>query len=114
MPKIRFSKEDLMAGKQLPAAWYVFKVVSVGEGPGKKDPTSTTYPVKVVVDEGPFTGTPVTNTFSEKFLYPMTQFISAFMSPGQQAKEAEDYDLDITVGKRVLGFAQYDPSTGFN
>jgi hypothetical protein len=112
MPTIRFSKEDLLGGKQLKPGWRRLKVKSVNEGPGKSDPSSTVYALQFVVEEGEELGVPVNHWFTEKQMFRLVAFLACFT--GGKVEEGKDYRLDDVVGKSILGNVGFDINTGFN
>ncbi len=116
MPKVTFSKEDLLGGKQLTAGWRKLKVKEITEAPGKKDPTSTTWPCVFVVEEGPDIGVPIKHWFSEKQMERLSNFIVCFLPPAAngQIEPGKEIELSQTVGKSVMGYCAYDVATRFN
>lgn len=113
MPKIRFTKEDLLKRNQLSAGWRELKVKSIEEGPGKRDPTATVYATVFIVEGGPDDGTPVNHWFSEKAPERIADFVKCFVVSGK-VEQDKDYELDDTVGRNIQGYCQYDMQQGFN
>jgi len=109
---VRFSQEDLLGGKELKPGLRKLKVKSVSEAPGSKDPESTTYPIKLVVEEGPDAGVPINHWFSEKQMFRLVEFLKCFT--GGVADVNKEYTLDDVVGKSVMAQCGYDIKTGFN
>lgn len=112
MPKITFTKENLLERKQLKAGWRKLKVKSVDEKPGINDPDSITWPTVFVVDEGEDAGVPINHWFTEKQMGRLAEYLKCFT--GGQMTEGKEYDLEQTVGRFVLGYAEYDIKSGFN
>lgn len=106
MPNISFSPEDLASTNKLEAGWYKLLVKSIEEGPGKKDPTSTTYSCEfVVVEPVKVKDTPIPHWFSDKMMVKAVIFIKCFVKSIEAGKQ---YPLESTVGKHVMGYCQWD------
>lgn len=104
MPTVTFSEQDILAGKKLNTDWYKYRVKSVSEGKGKKDPDSITYTVQVVGLTGAATNVPITTWFSEKMLGPLIEFVGCFGT----VKPSEKVELSNYVGKDFMGYTSYD------
>ena len=106
MPGISFTAEDIASGNKLDAAWYKLLVKSIVPGPGKKDPSSTTYTCEFVVDQDLGKGTPIRFWFSDK----MPKVIIEYLQSGFVAKiePGKDYPIEATVGKHVMGYCNWD------
>lgn len=113
MPSVTFTKEDLLERKQLAAGWRKLLVKEVSEKPGSSDPTSTTWPVKFVIDDGPDIGVPINHWFSEKAMGRLSEFVKCFTGNGQ-VEPGKAFELSQTQGRHVMGYCQYDLKTGFN
>lgn len=112
MPKVRFTKENLLERKALKPAWRRLKVKSVKEGPGKSDPDSTVYPIVFVIEEGDDAGVPINHWFTEKQMGRLAEFLACFMSGSPSTDK--DYEIESVVGQSVLGYCENDIKTGFN
>jgi hypothetical protein len=113
MPTVRFTKEDLLARKQLAAGWRTLTVKSIEEEPGKTDPTSINYVCTVVVTGGPDDGVTIKNWFSEKRKDLLSKFVECFIA-NHSIDMGKDYDLNNTVGRQVDGYCQYDIQRQWN
>jgi len=113
MPSVRFTKEDLLARKQLSAGWRQVKIKSIDEEPGVKDPTSINYVCTVVVETGPDEGVTIKNWFSEKRMDLLSKFIECFI-PNRTIDTNKDYDLNQTIGRSVEAYCQYDIQRQWN
>lgn len=112
MPKVRFTKENLLERKQLKAGWRILKVKSIDEKPGVADPESTTYPTQFVVQEGEDAGVPINVWFSEKSMGRLSEFLQCFT--GGSVDVDKDYEMSSIVGRLVQGYCEYEIKTGFN
>ena len=112
MPKVKFTKEDLLGRVQLNANWYKLKIGRILDWrPGKKDPEALVLEMHFVIDDGPNTGTVVKHWFSEKQMDRLADFMKIFASELNTEKE---YELDQLIGRQVLGYVKYDAGTKFN
>lgn len=105
MPGVSFSPEDLASTNKLDAAWYKLNIKSIEEGPGKSDPSSTTYTCEFVVGEGKFKDTPIKHWFSDKMMVKVVIYIKCFVKTVEAGKQ---YPLEATVGKTVMAYCQWD------
>lgn len=113
MPSVSFTKENLLERKQLKAGWRKLLVKSVDEKPGSNDPDSITWPTTFIVDEGEDAGVPINHWFSEKAMGRLSEYLRCFV-PSGQLETGKEYKLESTVGRHVMGYAEYDAKTGFN
>ncbi len=105
MPGISFSQEDIISAAELPATWYKMKAQSIVEGPGKSDPSSTTWTCKFVVTDGAFAGRVIDYWFSSKMMKNAIRYLRCF---GVTAKPGETYAIEDTVEKPVEGYLVWD------
>lgn len=96
--RINLTREDVLAGKILPPAWYKVVVKDVTAEPSKTD-GSTNYWFKFVVVEGPYSGVPLRKNFSEKWMAPISGLIESLIGKPYEGGEVE---LDSAVGKTVM------------
>jgi len=104
MPGIRFTEEDIKSSNQLQAAWYLADVKSIVEGPGKKDPTSTTWTSEFVIADGPAKGTPVQHWFSDKMMKDIVTYSRCFTTP----EPGKEFLIEATVSRKVKIYARWD------
>lgn len=109
MPKISFTKSDLLERKNLKAAWYKAKVVAIKEELAK-DKESTNYVTQFVVSEGENVGVPIRHWFSEKAMGRIVDFVKCF----GDVKEGQDIELQEFVNREVMVFAAFDPEFKWN
>jgi hypothetical protein len=113
MPKIRFTKENLLERKQLKAGWRKLKVKEISDDtPGKNDPDSITWPATFIVDGGDDDGVPIKHWFTEKQMGRLSEYIQCFTAGSVDLNK--DYELKDTVGRSVMGYCEYDIKQGFN
>jgi hypothetical protein len=110
MPKIKFTKEDLLSRNQLAPGWRKLKCKSIEEGPGKKDPTSTVWECMFIISEGKEMGQPIRHWFSEKAMDRLVDYVKGFT----KAEENKEYELNDTVGREIMGYCLYDDTQGWN
>ncbi len=108
---VQFTKEDLLNRNQLEAGWYQLKIKEVLSGPGKSDPTSTTYTIKLVVANGPQAGTPLMTYLSEKAMGLAVDFVRAVVG---KIEPGQSYDLESLVGRDVMGYVTYNLDRKWN
>jgi hypothetical protein len=113
MPSIRFTKEDLLARKQLTAGWRLLTVQSLEEEAGKTDPTSINFVVTVKVTGGADDGVTIKNWFSEKRRDLLSKFVECF-AKDRTLDLTKDYELGEIVGRTVEGYCQYDVQRNWN
>jgi hypothetical protein len=114
MPEIRFTQEDLNERKPLTPGWRTLEVMQVSEGPGKKDPSSTTYPMVLIVRSPEAdAGTRLRVYFNEKIIGRIIDYLKCFV-PGGNLDPSKTYRLEDTVGYHVDGYCLYNIETGFN
>ena len=112
MPKVSFTKENLLETNQLEAGWRILDVKSISNWKkGVNDPTSLTIEALFVVAEGNGAGTPVKHWFSEKQMGRLSNYVKCFVAKLEPGKEL---DLGETVGRKVQGYCEYDIKSGFN
>lgn len=105
MPDVSFSQEDILSAGALEAKWYPVSLKTVSEGPGKKDPSSTTWTCEFEVVDGEAKGALVTTWFSSKMMKNAIRFIKCFV-PNLQP--GTSYPIEQTVGKPVMAYIVYD------
>jgi hypothetical protein len=116
MPKIRFTKEDLLARKQLSAGWRTLTVRSVEEEAGKKDPTSINIVVTVTVTGGADDGVTIKNWFaigSAMGRSSLSKFIECFVKD-RNVDLSKDYEVNDTIGLQIDGYCQFDLVRNWN
>lgn len=107
MPGFTFTDEDLSRNNPLEATWYPLKVVSVTSGPGKKDSSSTTWTIDMVVSSGPGAKTPVRHYLSDKMPSSAIQYIRSFIPDGKVVA-GKEYPIEATHGKETMGYCTWD------
>lgn len=105
MPEVTFSPEQLLANTELSAGWYPMSLKDISEGPGTKDPSSTTWTCEFEVIDGPSKGTLIATWFSSKMMVNLINYVKCFV-PKLEAGKA--YPLDQTKGKPVMGYVVFD------
>ncbi len=105
MPGINFTQEDIISAAELPASWYPLKAQSIVEGPGKNDPSSTTWTCKFIITDGEFKGRVIDYWFSSKMMKNAIRYLKCF---GVQVKPGENYAIEETVDKPVQGYLVWD------
>jgi len=84
---------------------------SCSEGPGKKDPSSTTWACEFEVVDGPSKGALITSWFSSKMMKNVIRYIRCFVT---NVAAGQSYPLDGTIGKVVMGYVVYDMEQNSN
>lgn len=105
MPEVTFTQEDIVSTKEVTAGWYPLTLKQVVEGPGKKDPSSTTWSCTFEVIDGESKGLQVLTWFSSKMMKNIIRFIRCFVA---SPVAGTSYSLDSTVGKPVMGYLVWD------
>jgi len=111
MPKIKFTKEDVLQRNQLDASWYKVAAKEVVEETAK-DGVSTNWVTKFVILEGPQAGVPIRHWFNEKAMGRVVDYVKCFTA-GKVDLEKE-YELEDTVDRPVLAYCHYDQKMKFN
>lgn len=112
MPEIKFAftEQDLKAVADLPAGWYNLDIKTVVGGPGKNDPSSTTWTVSTTIDDGPFQGREIRTFLSTKMPQMSYRYLKAF---GVDPKPNVEIPLEDTQGRKVEAYIIMDPTTNF-
>jgi hypothetical protein len=103
MPVVEFSDRDLKMGKIVEPAWYVMKIISVGEAPSK-DGGSTNFPVEGEIiknaDTGSedFAGVPINWNFNSKAIGFARGFLEVL---GVNLESGKRYDLAAAAGETI-------------
>lgn len=105
MPDVTFTQSDLASTNKLEAAFYPAVLKSINAGPGKKDPSSTTWSCEFVVTDGPAKDTPIPFWFSDKMIKTIILYVQCFVAKIEAGKA---YPLEATVGKPVKIFARWN------
>lgn len=105
MPEISFTQEDIVSTAELSAGWYPLAAKSIMEGPGKKDPSSTTWTCEFEVIDGPSKGAKVTTWFSSKMMKNAIRYLRAH---GVVPEAGKTYPLEATVDRPIMGYIVYD------
>jgi len=105
MPDVTFSQEDILTNTELTAGWYPMTLKEVSEGPGTKDPSSTTWTCEFEIMDGPSKGALIPTWFSSKMMANLINFIKCFVPKLEPGKK---YPLDQTKGKPVMGYVVFD------
>lgn len=106
MPDVTFSQSDILqATTKLEATWYLASLKKCEAGPGKKDPSSTTWSCEFEITEGNFKGLPISFWFSDKMPKTIISFVSCFVAKVEAGKS---YPLESAIGKPVKIFARYN------
>ena len=105
MPGISFTQEDIISAAELPATWYPLKAQSIVEGPGKSDPSSTTWTCKFLITDGEYKGRVIDYWFSSKMLKNAIRYLKCF---GVNVKPGETYPIENTVDQPVQGYLVWD------
>lgn len=109
MPKIKFTKQDLLESKQLTPGWRQLVCKSVDYGPGKNDPSSNVYTCVFVIDSGADAGVPIRVWFSEKqtAIRRLVDYLSCF-TPNGELDESKEYDVTATIGLKLEGYCLHE------
>lgn len=110
MPEVSFSNEDILAGKKMETGWRRFRIKSIIEKKGSKDPNSITWEVDAVCSAGPDQGVPIRFWFSEK----MMKFLVAFVSVFGEVKAGAKLELNNLVGKECEIMTVWNPDQKSN
>lgn len=112
MPDVTFGQEDINSALPLePAGWFPGALRSVTEGPGKSDPSGTTYTCEFEIIDGPRKGTIIPHWFSSKMQANIIRFIRCYV---QNIEAGKKYPLEGTVGKPVMIYGAYDVERNSN
>ncbi len=111
MPDVTFSEQDILTMKELPAGWYPMSMTSCSEGPGTKDPSSTTWTCEFEVVDGPFKGAIIPTWFSNKMIKNIGRYIRCFVA---NIAANQSYPLDSTIGKPVMGYVVFNMDRASN
>lgn len=110
MPGITFSEQDLKAVADLPAGWYNLNIKTITSGPGKNDPSSTTWTAVTDIADGPFAGREIRTFFSTKMPQMSYRYLKAF---GVEPKANVELPIEDTVGRQIQAYIVMDPTTNF-
>jgi hypothetical protein len=112
MPKIRFTKEDILQKTQLPPNWYKVVCKEVNQETAK-DGQSTNWVCKFqVLEPASAAGVPVKHWFNEKAMGRIVDYITCFTSQGVDTEK--EYELNDTIDRPVLAYIHYDAERKFN
>ena len=109
LPGITFTEQDMKEVGDLQAGWYNLNVKSMTEGPGKNDPSATSWATVFVIKDGPFEGREVRNTFSTNFKSMVYKFLKCFT----EVKAGTTIPIEDTIGRDVQGYIVMDPTSGY-
>lgn len=113
MPKVTFSREDVLQRTQLDAGWYPIAAKEINETIAK-DKVSTNYVTDFIVLEGPMAGVPVRHWFTEKAVGRIVDYVKCFLPPGAELETGKQYELEETLDRPVMGYISYDATMKFN
>ncbi len=105
MPGISFTPEDVVATAEITAGWYPMVAKSIVSGPGKKDPSSTTWTCIFKIVDGPYNGAEIQYWFSTKMAKNAIRYMKCFVS---DIKPGETYPIEDTVDRPVQGYVVWD------
>lgn len=108
MPDVTFSEQDMKEVGDLPATWYTLTCKEMTAGPGKNDPSSTSWTTVFVITGGEYDGRQVRNTFSTNFKSMIYKYLKCFIDV-----KAGTFPIEDTVGRTVQGYIVMDPTSGF-
>lgn len=111
MPEIQFSQESILSLGEFSAGWYPMQAKSISEGPGTKDPSSTTWTCEFEVIDGPKKGAQITTWFSSKMPANALNYLKCFVKDPQPGVS---YPLDQTVDKPIMGYVVFDMDRNAN
>ena len=111
MPKITFSKEDVMQRNQLQPKWYKVVLREVTEELSSKG-DSTNWVCKFVVTDGDQSGTPVRHWFNEKAMGRVLDFVQCFLNT--QVSTDKEYEISEIIDRPVLAYIHFDAERKFN
>ena len=104
------SKEDILRGKQGAPGWYILRVKTVTQGPGKNDPQSNTVTIQMIIQSGPdqaVIGAPVNHYLSEKAPGMAVPFLEAVT--GKRLPEGgATPDVEKAVGREIKAYLKWD------
>ena len=104
-PDVQFSEADILSSGEAEAGWYPMHLVQVSEGPGKTDPSSTTWTCQFEVTDGPRKGMLLDHWFSSKMMKGVLNYIKCFVAKIEPNKT---YPLGSTTKKAVMGWVKHD------
>jgi hypothetical protein len=111
MPDVTFTQEDIVSSVAMEAGWQPIALKDVSEGPGTKDPSSTTWRCEFVVMDGPYKGATILHYFSNKMMKNVINYIACFVA---KPVAGQSYPLEGTKDKLVQGYCQHDISFNNN
>jgi hypothetical protein len=111
MPDVTFTQEDIVSSVAMEAGWQPLALKDINEGPGGKDPSSTTWTCDFVVLDGPYKGAMIRTFFSSKRMRDVINYVSCFVA---KPVAGQSYPLESTKDKPVMGYCQHDPSFNNN
>jgi hypothetical protein len=111
MPDVSFTPEDIVSSQEMPAGFYPVALEDVTEGPGQKDPRSTTWACEFKVVDGPFTEAVIQHWFSNKMMKNVINFVRCFV---KNLEPGKSYPLEETKGKPVMAYVKYDMDRNAN
>lgn len=108
------TKEDQQRNKLVQPGWYVCKVKSITQGPGKNDPQSITTTVEFVIEDGPAKdaiGVPLTHWASEKAAGLQENLIVA-LTGKKLDPNGTSVDLEPAIGRKIKVYVKNDKYQG--
>lgn len=105
MPNVEFTDSEVISLGEFSAGWYPMALRSVEEGPGTKDPSSTTYTCEFEVVDGEKKGAMITTWFSTKMPANIFNYIKCFVA---KPVAGQKYPLEGTKDKPLKGYVVYD------
>lgn len=100
--KLSITKDDVNASKLLVPGWYPCDVIAYEESPASassKNPGSLNRNMQFRINEGENEGVKLRTTFNEVFAPLLSQYLPAV---GGEFAEGKTYDLEDSVGKKIL------------
>ena len=105
MPEVSFTQEDIVSSQAMEAGWYPVTLKDISEGPGKKDPSSTTWTSEFEVIDGAYKGVVILYSFSSKMMKNVIQYVACFVGKPEPGKS---YPLEATKGKPIMAYVKFD------
>ncbi len=105
MPNIEFTESEILSLGDFSAGWYPMALRSVEEGPGTKDPSSTTYTCEFEVIDGERKGAMLTTWFSTKMPANIFNYIKCWVP---KPASGQKYPIESTKDKPVMGYVTFD------
>lgn len=112
MPKVSFTKEDVLQRNQLDVGWYKVVAKEVNQETAK-DGVSTNWVTKFIVVGGPSDGVPMRHWFNEKAMGRVVDYVKCFITE-TDIEMGKEYELDDTIDRPVMAYCYYDQKMKFN